>query len=170
MHVTKIIAALSALAHEHRPAAFRLLVEAGPERLHHYSEEIRMKRFHVHVAVSELSDSVRFHSSIFGTEPTALRDDCAKWMLEDPRINFAISKRGHATGLDHLGLQVEGDGECATCDPGSKRPMQVWSSSPGMRAAMPNPTSIGSRTRRGSRARRSIPWRGFRLLGKGLPQ
>lgn len=70
-----------------------------------------MKRFHVHVAVNDLSDSVRFYSSIFGAQPTVLRDDYAKWMLEDPRINFAISKRGHQAGLNHLGFQVEGDSE-----------------------------------------------------------
>jgi len=70
-----------------------------------------MKRFHVHVAVNELSDSVRFYSAIFGAEPTVLREDYAKWMLEDPRVNFAISKRGHQPGLNHLGFQVEEDSE-----------------------------------------------------------
>jgi hypothetical protein len=70
-----------------------------------------MKRFHVHVAVNELSESVRFYSSIFAAEPTVLRDDYAKWMLEDPRINFAISKRGRQPGLNHLGFQVESDSE-----------------------------------------------------------
>ena len=70
-----------------------------------------MKRFHVHVAVNELLDSVRFYSAIFGAEPTVLREDYAKWMLEDPRVNFAISKRGHRPGLNHLGFQVEEDGE-----------------------------------------------------------
>jgi catechol 2,3-dioxygenase-like lactoylglutathione lyase family enzyme len=70
-----------------------------------------MKRFHVHVAVNELADSVRFYSAIFGAEPTVLREDYAKWMLEDPRINFAISKRGHTAGVNHLGFQVEDDAE-----------------------------------------------------------
>jgi hypothetical protein len=70
-----------------------------------------MKRFHVHVAVNELAESVRFYSSVFGAAPTVLRDDYAKWMLDDPRINFAISNRGQKPGVDHLGLQVEDDGE-----------------------------------------------------------
>jgi hypothetical protein len=70
-----------------------------------------MKRFHVHVAVNELAESVRFYSAVFGTEPSVLKDDYAKWMLEDPRINFAISKRGQRPGVDHLGLQVQDDEE-----------------------------------------------------------
>ncbi|MDZ4837330.1 MAG: ArsI/CadI family heavy metal resistance metalloenzyme [Candidatus Melainabacteria bacterium] len=66
-----------------------------------------MKRFHVHVAVANLNDSVRFYSSFFDTPPSVQKDDYAKWMLEDPRINFAISTRGKEPGLDHLGIQVE---------------------------------------------------------------
>jgi hypothetical protein len=72
-----------------------------------------MKRFHVHVSVVDLETSVRFYSSIFGTQPAVKRDDYAKWMLEDPRVNFAISARGHEPGLNHLGLQVDSDGELA---------------------------------------------------------
>jgi catechol 2,3-dioxygenase-like lactoylglutathione lyase family enzyme len=72
-----------------------------------------MKRFHVHVAVAELAPNVRFYSTVFGAPPTVLKDDYAKWMLEDPRINFAISTRGAAPGLDHLGLQVDSDEELA---------------------------------------------------------
>jgi len=70
-----------------------------------------MKRFHVHVAVNELAESIRFYSAVFGAEPSVLKDDYAKWMLDDPRINFAISKRGHAAGVNHLGFQVEGNDE-----------------------------------------------------------
>ena len=70
-----------------------------------------MKRFHVHVAVDDLQANVRFYSSVFGTKPTVEKPDYAKWMLEDPRINFAISKRGAKPGVDHLGLQVESDEE-----------------------------------------------------------
>lgn len=68
-----------------------------------------MKRFHVHVAVEKLDDSIRFYSTLFGTEPTVAKPDYAKWMLDDPRINFAISQRGHASGLNHLGFQVDSD-------------------------------------------------------------
>jgi catechol 2,3-dioxygenase-like lactoylglutathione lyase family enzyme len=66
-----------------------------------------MKRFHVHVAVHDLQKSVRFYSALFGTAPTVKKDDYAKWMLEDPRVNFAISMRGSQQGLDHLGIQAE---------------------------------------------------------------
>lgn len=70
-----------------------------------------MKRLHVHVAVANLDQSVRFYSSLFAAGPTVLKDDYAKWMLDDPRINFAISARGRAPGLDHLGMQVESGDE-----------------------------------------------------------
>lgn len=70
-----------------------------------------MKRFHIHVAVSDLEKSVRFYSAIFGSTPTVLKSDYAKWMLEDPRINFAISERTSRAGLDHLGMQAESAAE-----------------------------------------------------------
>ena len=66
-----------------------------------------MKRFHVHVAVHDLEQSIRFYSALFGAAPVVKKDDYAKWMLEDPRINFAISNRSAKTGVDHLGLQAE---------------------------------------------------------------
>jgi hypothetical protein len=66
-----------------------------------------MKRLHVHVSVNDLSESVRFYRGLFATEPTVLKHDYAKWMLEDPRVNFAISTRSTETGLRHLGIQVE---------------------------------------------------------------
>lgn len=66
-----------------------------------------MKRFHIHVGVSDLAQSIRFYSALFGSEPAKVKDDYAKWMLDDPRINFAISTRAAKTGVDHLGLQVD---------------------------------------------------------------
>jgi catechol 2,3-dioxygenase-like lactoylglutathione lyase family enzyme len=69
-----------------------------------------MKRLHVHVAVENLPKSIGFYSTLFGGPPTVTKDDYAKWMLEDPRVNFAISSRG-GRGMDHLGIQVESDGE-----------------------------------------------------------
>jgi hypothetical protein len=72
-----------------------------------------MKRLHVHVSVPELDSSVRFYSTLFGANPTVLKHDYAKWMLEDPRVNFAISARGRKPGVDHLGVQVESDDELA---------------------------------------------------------
>lgn len=70
-----------------------------------------MKRFHVHVAVKDLSESIRFYSSLFGAPPSVERADYAKWMLEDPRVNFAISNRLDKTGLNHLGFQVDSSAE-----------------------------------------------------------
>ena len=66
-----------------------------------------MKRFHVHVAVNDLKQSIRFYSTLFGAQPSVEKPDYAKWMLDDPRINFAISTRGKKAGIDHLGLQAE---------------------------------------------------------------
>jgi len=66
-----------------------------------------MKRFHVHVAVHDLEQSIRFYKAMFDAEPTVLRDDYAKWQLDDPRVNFAISQRGTKAGVDHLGIQAE---------------------------------------------------------------
>ncbi len=72
-----------------------------------------MKRMHVHLGVDDLAQSTRFYSALFGTGPTVIKPDYAKWMLEDPRLNFAISA-GHATrGIEHLGIQVEDDAELA---------------------------------------------------------
>jgi hypothetical protein len=70
-----------------------------------------MKRLHVHVSVDNLSNSIKFYSGMFGVEPTVVKSDYAKWMLEDPRVNFAISHRGAETGLNHLGIQAESAGE-----------------------------------------------------------
>ena len=70
-----------------------------------------MKRFHVHVAVDDLQKNIRFYSTVFGAQPEVVKDDYAKWMLEDPRINFAISTHGKQTGINHLGLQVDSEEE-----------------------------------------------------------
>ena len=71
-----------------------------------------MKRLHVHVGVTDLHQSVRFYSTLFAVEPTVLKHDYAKWMLDDPRVNFAISAGKHATkGIQHLGVQTESVGE-----------------------------------------------------------
>jgi catechol 2,3-dioxygenase-like lactoylglutathione lyase family enzyme len=66
-----------------------------------------MKRLHVHVSVADLAESVRFYSALFAAPPSVAKPDYAKWMLEDPRVNFAVSTRGRPGGLDHLGIQVE---------------------------------------------------------------
>jgi predicted lactoylglutathione lyase len=66
-----------------------------------------MKRMHVHVAVENLQHSIGFYSALFATQPAVIKTDYARWMLDDPRVNFAISTRGRQPGLDHLGIQVE---------------------------------------------------------------
>ena len=77
------------------------------EKSYGNEEEIGMKRFHVHISVQHLKASVRFYSRLFGTEPTVQHVDYAKWMLEDPRMNFAISQGGEAAGVNHLGFQLD---------------------------------------------------------------
>jgi catechol 2,3-dioxygenase-like lactoylglutathione lyase family enzyme len=73
-----------------------------------------MKRFHVHMGVENLDRSVAFYSGLFGAEPSVIKPDYAKWMLDDPRVNFAISTReGVARGIEHLGVQVENGDELA---------------------------------------------------------
>jgi len=73
-----------------------------------------MKRLHVHVGVESLSDSVKFYNALFGAEPVKLKPDYAKWMLDDPRVNFAISTRSGRTGVDHMGIQVDDADELST--------------------------------------------------------
>jgi catechol 2,3-dioxygenase-like lactoylglutathione lyase family enzyme len=73
------------------------------------TKETMMKRFHVHIAVGNLPDNIRFYSALFGVEPSVSKPDYAKWMLDNPYINFAISARGAKPGLDHVGIQVDSD-------------------------------------------------------------
>jgi catechol 2,3-dioxygenase-like lactoylglutathione lyase family enzyme len=70
-----------------------------------------MKRLHVNVAVDDLEPSIRFYATLFGAEPSVVKPDYARWMLEDPRVNFAIAARGRTPGVDHLGIQVENQAE-----------------------------------------------------------
>jgi catechol-2,3-dioxygenase len=72
-----------------------------------------MKRLHVHIGVDDVSRSIRFYNTLFAAEPTVTKSDYAKWTLEDPRVNFAISKRGGEAGIRHLGIQVEDRAELA---------------------------------------------------------
>jgi catechol 2,3-dioxygenase-like lactoylglutathione lyase family enzyme len=66
-----------------------------------------MKRLHVHVGVKQLEEGIKFYSALFGAEPVKRKPDYAKWMLDDPRVNFAISTRASRPGVDHLGIQVD---------------------------------------------------------------
>jgi len=70
-----------------------------------------MKRFHIHIGVDTLEDAIRFYSALFGTGPTKRKPDYAQWLLDNPRVNFAISTRVKSKGLDHLGIQVEDEEE-----------------------------------------------------------
>ena len=72
-----------------------------------------MKRFHVHLHVQDLAPSIAFYTKLFAAQPTRVEADYAKWMLEDPRLNFAISTRGDKPGVDHLGFQVDAADELA---------------------------------------------------------
>ncbi len=90
-----------------------------------------MKRLHVHVAVDDLGKSIGFYSTLFGAQPAVLKDDYAKWMLEDPRVNFAISDRARVAGVDHLGIQVESSEELA----------ELGRSAEGRRGGHPRPGS-----------------------------
>lgn len=70
-----------------------------------------MQRFHVNVSVENIDKSVEFYNALFATEPTVRKDDYAKWMLDDPRVNFAITTHGNGQGIDHVGIQAETDEE-----------------------------------------------------------
>jgi len=72
-----------------------------------------MKRLHISLGVEDLEASVRFYSTLFGSEPTLRREGYAKWMLEDPRVNFVLDQKGADRGVDHLGIQVEDEAELA---------------------------------------------------------
>ena len=82
-----------------------------------------MKRFHVHVGVEDLAASIRFYSTVFSAEPAVIKPDYAKWMLEDPRVNFAISQRGHSASITSAckSTMVRNSPRCARS---SKRPMR----------------------------------------------
>jgi catechol 2,3-dioxygenase-like lactoylglutathione lyase family enzyme len=70
-----------------------------------------LKRLHVHVGVTDLDESIGFYSTLFGAKPTVAKPDYAKWMLEDPRVNFAISAGNPQKGIEHLGIEVESTDE-----------------------------------------------------------
>jgi catechol 2,3-dioxygenase-like lactoylglutathione lyase family enzyme len=86
----------------------------GSRRAKAQQEGFQMKRFHVHVHVADLEASVGFYSTLFGEKPTVLKLDYAKWMLEDPKVNFAITSGATTPRIDHLGFQVDTDEELAS--------------------------------------------------------
>lgn len=70
-----------------------------------------MKRLHIHIAVNELAESIKFYSTMFNATPSVEKEDYAKWDLKEPAVNFAISNRGHSSGINHLGIQVDSESE-----------------------------------------------------------
>jgi catechol 2,3-dioxygenase-like lactoylglutathione lyase family enzyme len=72
-----------------------------------------MKRLHLHVSVPDLGQSIQFYTTLFGAPPSVVKADYAKWMLDDPRLNLAISQRGREVGIDHVGIQVDSNAELA---------------------------------------------------------
>ena len=122
-----------------------------------------MKRFHVHVSVDDLDASIRFYSTVFGAAPTVVKPDYAKWMVDDPRINFAISKRGSATGIDHLGIQVESDEQLTALREQVTGAQIVAQDQANADVATLARISTGRPIRRGSRGRLSTPSMPFRF-------
>ena len=107
-----------------------------------------MKRFHVHLHVQDLQASIAFYSRLFSAEPTRIESGYAKWMLEDPRVNFAISTRGSKPGLDHLGFQVDSAEELTEMKAAAQS--ATWPGSMKVRplAVTPAAKSTGSQIRR----------------------
>src|ERR1700723_2443566 len=117
-----------------------------------------MKRFHVHVSVNDLTASIRFYRALFAAEPAVIRHDYAKWMLEDPRVNFAISTHRQSVGVNHLGFQVESDQELR----GMRAQLEaadagLWKGT-SRSVATRNRISTGSPIPPELRGRRSIRW------------
>ncbi len=103
-----------------------------------------MKRFHVHAHVDDLQASIAFYSKLFAAEPARVEADYAKWMIEDPRINFAISTRGDKPGVDHLGFQTDTEEELTELKARALRELRIPTDGLGARAG----TSWAGRTRR----------------------
>ena len=116
-----------------------------------------MKRIHIHVGVADLEQSIGFYSALFATQPSVVKADYAKWMLDDPRVNFAISTRGKRPGLDHLGIQVESKDELGEVYARLHQAGAPSSSRDRRPVAMPSPRNRGSMTPRGFPGRRSSP-------------
>lgn len=102
-----------------------------------------MKRFHIHIAINDLEENIRFYTALFQTEPSVLETDYAKWMLDDPHINFAISNRGQKTGIDHLGIQVESGAELEAVQQGLTTAALPIAPKNRLPAVMPNPINTG---------------------------
>ncbi len=117
-----------------------------------------MKRFHVHLHVDDLARSIDFYSKLFAAAPTRVEADYAKWMLDDPAVNFAISTRGSQPGLDHLGFQTDDPAELDAMKARAQAAdLARWTKAPPP-AATPRATSTGSPTRKALLGNTSTPW------------
>lgn len=117
-----------------------------------------MRRFHVHVSVQDIQQSVGFYSVLFGCAPTVLKEDYAKWMLDDPRLNFAISKRGADIGINHLGLQFDDEAELAS------HGARIKSADAAVREEREAPCCYSESNKHWINDPQGIPWEAFHAL------
>ena len=118
-----------------------------------------MKRFHVHLSVQDLDASIRFYSTLFATDPTVRESAYAKWMLEDPRVNFAISTCSGSPGIDHLGIQAEDADELAELGARLNRAGQAVMAEPGAECCHAKSDKVWSEDPQGTR------WETFHTVG-----
>jgi catechol 2,3-dioxygenase-like lactoylglutathione lyase family enzyme len=118
-----------------------------------------MKRFHVHLGVADLAASIRFYTALFGVPPTVNKEDYAKWMLDDPRVNFAISTHSQTQGLDHLGIQVDSSDELGALQ-------QALAAAEVAVVAQPDTTCCYARSdKHWSQSPEGVAWEAFHSLG-----
>lgn len=119
-----------------------------------------MKRLHVSVAVGDVAQSVKFYSSLFGAEPTVAKPDYAKWMLDDPRVNFSIVPGGAKTGVHHLGIQAESGEELETV-------LERFASADTATVAQPSATCCYAKSDKGwAQDPQGIKWEAFHTYGE----
>ena len=118
-----------------------------------------MKRFHVHLSVQDLDASVRFYSTLFAADPSVHEREYAKWLLEDPRVNFAISTRSGSPGIDHLGIQAEDAGELAELGARLQRAGEAVVAEPGAECCHARSDKVWSQDPQGTR------WETFHTVG-----
>ena len=118
-----------------------------------------MKRFHVHLSVQDLDASVRFYSTLFAADPSVRESEYAKWMLEDPRVNFAISTRSGSPGIDHLGIQAEDADELAELGARLDRAGEAVVAEPGAECCHAKSDKVWSQDPQGTR------WETFHTMG-----
>lgn len=129
-----------------------------------------MKRFHVHARVKNLEESIQFYNALFDTKPTVVKPDYAKWMLDDPRINYAISTGHSENGIEHLGLQVETEAELNEVFANMQNAKGTVREEGNALAAIQNPRKAGSPILRALTGRPSTPMALLRCMEKESTQ